>query len=63
MLREQWVRVAALKTVRKALENCYKISGPNHYEDCRQIADMYLDMLKDHRVGGYLGYQRNDPSK
>ncbi|ODV96676.1 hypothetical protein PACTADRAFT_48499 [Pachysolen tannophilus NRRL Y-2460] len=63
MLREQLVRVAALKVVRKALEKCYAVTAPNHYEDCREIAEKYMDMLPNHRVQGYLGYQKNDPSK
>lgn len=63
MIREQWVRVSALKTVRRALEKCYKVSGVNQYEDCKPLAEKYLDMLPNHRVSGYLGYQKNDPSK
>ncbi|AOA61624.1 Subunit of mitochondrial NADH:ubiquinone oxidoreductase (complex I) [Komagataella phaffii CBS 7435] len=63
LLREQWIRVSALKVCRKALESCYKTSGPNHYEDCREIAEKYLNMLPDHRIQGFLGYQKNDPSK
>lgn len=63
MIREQWVRVSALKTVRRALEKCYKISGVNHYEECKPLAEKYMQMLPDHRVSGYMGYQKNDPSK
>ncbi|AOW00797.1 hypothetical protein B0I72DRAFT_142181 [Yarrowia lipolytica] len=61
--REQFIRLEALKTVRKALEKCYEESGPNHFEDCKNLAEQYLDMLPTHRLQGYLGYQRNDPSK
>ncbi|KAF6010374.1 hypothetical protein HII13_003148 [Brettanomyces bruxellensis] len=63
MLKEQFVRVEMLKIVRKALETCFQVNGPNNYEECRNLADKYLDMLPDHRAQGYLGYQRNDPSK
>lgn len=63
LLKEQFVKVEYLKLVRKALENCWKVSGPNGYEDCRELADKYLALLPESRAQGYLGYQRNDPSK
>ncbi|VEU21282.1 DEKNAAC102596 [Brettanomyces naardenensis] len=63
MLKEQFVRVEMVKMVRKALETCFKVNGPNGYEECRNLADKYMDMLPDYRAQGYLGYQRNDPTK
>ncbi|GMM44657.1 hypothetical protein DAPK24_012320 [Pichia kluyveri] len=63
LLKEQFVKVEILKIVRKSLENCFKVNGPNGYEDCREIADKYLALLPESRVSGYLGYQRNDPTK
>ncbi|CDO53334.1 NIDM subunit of mitochondrial NADH:ubiquinone oxidoreductase (complex I), putative [Geotrichum candidum] len=63
LIREQWIRVEALKTVRRALEKCFQTQGPNQYENCKDIAEKYLDMLPTHRVQGYLAYQRNDPRK
>lgn len=63
MVREQYIRVASLKVTRKALEYCYKTSGPNHYEDCKELADKYLAMLPLCRISGSLGYQKNDVSK
>lgn len=63
LLKEQFVQIEVLKVVRKALENCFRVNGPNGYEDCREIADKYLNLLPDARASGYLGYQRNDPSK
>ncbi|ODQ79449.1 hypothetical protein BABINDRAFT_37243 [Babjeviella inositovora NRRL Y-12698] len=62
-LREQYVRGASLKTVRKALGHCYHTSGVNHFEDCRELAELYLTMLRTHQITGYMGYQRYDPSK
>ncbi|VVT55779.1 uncharacterized protein SAPINGB_P004734 [Magnusiomyces paraingens] len=62
-VREQWIRVEALKTVRRALEKCFQTQGVNQYENCKDIAEKYLDMLPTHRVKGYLAYQRNDPRK
>ncbi|ODV83476.1 hypothetical protein CANARDRAFT_29925 [[Candida] arabinofermentans NRRL YB-2248] len=63
MLREQFVRIEVFKMVRKALENCFRVNGPNAFEECRDLADKYLDMLPNSRAQGYMGYQRNDPSK
>ncbi|GMM35796.1 hypothetical protein DASC09_031210 [Saccharomycopsis crataegensis] len=64
MLREQWIRSSALKTVRRALEKCYRVSNVNQWEDCKPLADKYLEMLPEYsRVGGYLFYMKNDPSK
>jgi len=38
LIREQWIRVEALKTVRRALEKCFQTQGPNQYENCKDIA-------------------------
>lgn len=38
LIREQWIRVEALKTVRHALEKCFQTQGPNQYENCKDIA-------------------------
>ncbi len=63
MLREQFIRIEALKMVRKALENCFRVNGPSGFEECRDLADKYLALLPNSRGEGFLGYQRNDPSK
>lgn len=41
MLREQWIRVKALKVVREALNKCFETQGPNHYENCKDLAGKY----------------------
>uniref|UniRef100_A0A060T4C2 ARAD1A15818p n=1 Tax=Blastobotrys adeninivorans TaxID=409370 RepID=A0A060T4C2_BLAAD len=63
MIREQWIRVEALKVLRGALEKCFQTQGSNQYENCKDLAERYLDMLPNHKVQGYLAYQRNDPTK
>lgn len=64
MIREQWIRINALKVCRKALEKCYKQKGVNHFEDCRDLAERYMQMMDTQgRVDGFYGYQKNDPSK
>lgn len=62
-LREGFVRRAELNTVRKALLQCYHTLGVNHFEDCRELAELYLTMIRTHQVMGPLGYQKYDPSK
>lgn len=63
MLREEFIRVSALKTLRRSLEQCYKVSGVNAYEECKPMADKYIDLLPENTVAGYMFYMRNDPSK
>lgn len=63
MLREQAIRVKALDVVRRALEKCFETQGPNQLENCRDLAERYLEMLPTHEMRGFLKYQRNDPTK
>ncbi|CEP23367.1 hypothetical protein BN1211_3942 [Cyberlindnera jadinii] len=64
MLREQWIRINALKVTRHALEKCYKNKGVNHFEDCRDLAEKYMQMMDAQgRIEGFYGYQKNDPTK
>lgn len=63
MLKEQHVKAAMLKYVRRALEGCFKTSGPNHFEDCREIRERYMNLLPESIIQGYQGYQKTDPSK
>lgn len=41
MLREQWIRVEALKVMRRALEKCYETQGQNQYENCKDLAGKF----------------------
>lgn len=52
-IRESWVKAMEAKLVRDELEKCQKTEGVNHYENCRWLADKYLQMLRDNRVKGY----------
>lgn len=40
MVREQWIRVEALKVMRHALEKCFQTQGNNQYENCKDLAGM-----------------------
>lgn len=63
LIREQAIRVQALDTVRKALEKCFETQGPNQQENCKHLAERYLDLLPTSEMRGFLSYQRNDPTK
>ncbi|TFK40256.1 NADH-ubiquinone oxidoreductase 12 kDa subunit [Crucibulum laeve] len=52
-IRESWVKAMEARLVREELEKCQKGEGVNHYENCRWLADKYIQMLRDNRVQGY----------
>ncbi|KAK9478421.1 hypothetical protein V1514DRAFT_320141 [Lipomyces japonicus] len=62
-LEHQWIKQYALRELRKALKLCYEVRGVNHQQDCKDLALKYLDLLPSHKLHGYTGIQRNDPSK
>jgi hypothetical protein len=39
-----------VRIVAENLKKCHRIEGVNHYEKCRDIAEKYREMLKDHKV-------------
>ncbi|KAH7035092.1 uncharacterized protein B0I36DRAFT_317607 [Microdochium trichocladiopsis] len=59
VVREQWVQVMMGRLVREELSKCYVREGVNHLEKCGSLREKYLQMLKDHRVRGYLFEQQN----
>jgi hypothetical protein len=63
MVREQWIQVKELGITREALEKCFETQQVNQLENCKYLAERYLDMLRTHRQKGFLAYQRNDPTK
>lgn len=38
------------RIVRDNLSKCQKVEGVNHYESCKNLAERYVDMLKDNKV-------------
>ncbi|KAF9453439.1 NADH-ubiquinone oxidoreductase 12 kDa subunit [Macrolepiota fuliginosa MF-IS2] len=52
-IRESWVKAMEARLVRDELEKCQKGEGVNHYENCKWLADKYIQMLQDNRVKGY----------
>ncbi|KAI0136561.1 hypothetical protein BJ170DRAFT_677433 [Xylariales sp. AK1849] len=59
VVREQWVQVMMGRLVREELSKCYYREGVNHLEKCGHLREKYLQMLKKHRVKGYLFEQQN----
>ncbi|KAI1113629.1 hypothetical protein F5Y14DRAFT_206418 [Nemania sp. NC0429] len=59
VIREQWVQVMMGRLVREELSKCYYRSGVNHLEKCGPLREKYLQMLKDHKIRGYLFEQQN----
>lgn len=63
MQREQWIRTYALRVTRDALIKCKHYHQEDAQEMCKPITLKYLKMIENYRMEGYLGYQKNDPSK
>ncbi|KAG9104213.1 hypothetical protein FRC06_004430 [Ceratobasidium sp. 370] len=52
-IREAWIRVMETRLVREELQKCHRFEGVNHYQSCKELAERYIDMLKDAKVKGY----------
>ncbi|KDN52990.1 putative NADH-ubiquinone oxidoreductase 12 kDa subunit [Tilletiaria anomala UBC 951] len=52
-IREDWIRTMQARIVREELQKCHKAEGVNHYQVCHELAQTYLDLLKDAKVKGY----------
>lgn len=50
-IRESWVRAMEARVVRDQLQSCYRAEGVNHYEACHELAEKYITLLKENRVG------------
>ncbi|KAI0058774.1 hypothetical protein BV25DRAFT_1919079 [Artomyces pyxidatus] len=52
-LRESWVRAMEARIVQDQVKACYRGESVNHYENCRELSEKYLSMLRENRVKGY----------
>ncbi|KAL4458777.1 hypothetical protein ABPG75_013642 [Micractinium tetrahymenae] len=43
---QEYVKVAEAKLIRKQLKKCYKESGVNYQQNCRELAQSYLSAIK-----------------
>lgn len=63
MLREQWIRTQSLRVTHEALRKCRQYHEDDAQKNCRPLVMKYMKMIESYGVQGYLGYQKNDPSK
>ncbi|CAE6447132.1 unnamed protein product [Rhizoctonia solani] len=52
-IRESWVKTMEARLVREELQKCQRYEGVNHYQSCKELAEKYIDLLKDAKVKGY----------
>ncbi|KAI6133517.1 hypothetical protein EV401DRAFT_2064845 [Pisolithus croceorrhizus] len=52
-LRESWVKAMEARLVQEELVKCHRYEGVNHLENCKWLADKYIQMLQENRVKGY----------
>lgn len=52
-LRESWVKAMEARLVQDELVKCHRYEGVNHLENCKWLADKYIQMLQENRVKGY----------
>ena len=52
-IREDWIKVMELRLIRDQLRKCYKTENVNHYQNCRELAEKYLSLLKESKVKGW----------
>lgn len=56
--REHFVAVEEAKMLREELSWCYLKEGVNHYENCKHLADAYLDKISRPHFGMLRGGTR-----
>ncbi|KAK6463137.1 putative NADH-ubiquinone oxidoreductase subunit mitochondrial precursor [Scheffersomyces coipomensis] len=61
--REQWIRTYELKVTHDALRKCKQYHQHDAQKNCRPLIFKYMKMIESYPLQGYLGYQKNDPSK
>ncbi|KGO75985.1 hypothetical protein PITC_011420 [Penicillium italicum] len=59
IIREQWVRSMMARLVGEELGKCYAREGVNHLEKCGVYREKYFELLKESKIKGYLGQEKN----
>ena len=49
--RERQVAYETVKLLRQDVINCYRKEGVNHYENCRDVAKTYYDLITKKDLG------------
>lgn len=63
IIREEWIRTQELRITKEALRKCKTYHGEDAQKNCRPLILKYMKMIEKYPMQGYLGYQKNDPSK
>lgn len=50
-IRESWITAMEARLVREELVKCRKSEGVNSYVECKHLADLYMELVKDASVG------------
>lgn len=50
-VREYLIAVEQVKIMQQKLKACYMRSGPNHFEDCKELRDTLWEKLNTHNYG------------
>ncbi|KAI9009438.1 hypothetical protein BC832DRAFT_551209 [Gaertneriomyces semiglobifer] len=49
--QEQMVRIQEINVLKDKLRWCYYREGVNHMQNCRNLSEQYLDMMREMRTG------------
>ena len=53
-VRETWIKAMETRLVREELKKCYRGEGVNHMQNCKELADRYVVMIRENAVCRYL---------
>ncbi|CAG8710220.1 12880_t:CDS:1, partial [Acaulospora morrowiae] len=48
-IREHWVRAMEVRLVKQQLSKCQKTEGVNALVNCRRLAKLYLELLREYK--------------
>ncbi|KDE05733.1 hypothetical protein MVLG_03966 [Microbotryum lychnidis-dioicae p1A1 Lamole] len=52
-IRQSWINVMEARLVREELQKCWRTEGVNHYEQCYDLAQKYLTLLRTSKIEGF----------
>uniref|UniRef100_A0A7S0IBU7 Uncharacterized protein n=1 Tax=Micromonas pusilla TaxID=38833 RepID=A0A7S0IBU7_MICPS len=47
VVREKMVKIETAKLLRERVQECYKLEGVNHYQNCKEEVKAYLESIKN----------------
>ncbi|CAD6583421.1 MAG: hypothetical protein TREMPRED_003545 [Tremellales sp. Tagirdzhanova-0007] len=53
-VRETWVKAMEARLVREELKKCYRGEGVNHMQNCKELADRYVLMIRENAIKGFI---------